>query len=146
MGIFRKEKPSQDPMDHEAKIMLSEFLRNYKAEKEQIDLFLKIMLKEYHSSYFLLMTLEDFQEDLNEKKEELNEKLKELENEKEINKINSILKEIMIIQHMINYYSNKLDLETISKIDQQKTKLRDFIIMLKNRKEYLEEVLNLNSK
>jgi predicted RNA-binding protein with EMAP domain len=89
------------------------------------------------------MTLEDFQEYLNKTREELNEKFNELENKKEINKINSTLQEIITIQHIISYYINKSGLEKIPKIDQQKIKLKDFITMLKNRKEYLEEILNL---
>ena len=143
MGIFRKEKPFQDPIDHEAKTMLSEFLKDYQSEKESISLFLNLISEKYHSSFFTSMTLKNFQGYLNEKVGELNGKLKELRNKKENNEIDSILKEVIIIQHIINYYNNKSKLEKIFKIDQRKTKLQDFIIMLKNRKEYLEEILNL---
>jgi hypothetical protein len=141
MGIFNKKKRPPD----ETGLMLQKLQENSKKEFQNIESFFNILIDyNYQNPKTLNMTLEEFLKYLEGKRGEINNKLSMENNSYRANLLFNEMDVINKINSFINSYIDYSQMKTynIPEINFKKTKLYEFLNIIKNRKEYLNKLLN----
>lgn len=138
MSIFRKGKKENAPIN----AMLQKLINEYKDEIKSIDDFYDA-ISYYQNSQTLNFTLEALIDFLEEEKERLNNSLLLQTNPQ---KLSQIYKEIARIDYIKNFIEKYIRLSldkkySINPIDYEQTTLANFLLILKKRKNYINEVL-----
>jgi hypothetical protein len=144
MSIFRKKDKNPD----ETSLMLKDLEKNSKEEIQKIEFFFKFLNEyRYKNAETLNMNLEDFLEYLVEIEEETNDKIQNQQKSYQ-NKINLDplfqkyydLKKIKEFIHSV-IKKSQTKIYNLPEINFQKTKLKEFINIIEERKNYLNEIL-----
>jgi len=145
MEFFKRKKPNNEDGDDINKL-IKELLNSHKKEYKNIENFLKYFLR-YQNVEILSLSLKKFLNHLDLLKKEIDHEISYEEN-LGLKNINSHLeekKEIEFIKKIIYDYLKRGKLNAYEDYEiTPDLKMYDFIIILNQRKRYLEKVINLN--
>ncbi|MGC8775843.1 MAG: hypothetical protein ACP5QN_00820 [Minisyncoccia bacterium] len=146
MSIFKFGKKDKSPQPDETSLMLKKLKEDCEKESNAIEIFLND-LNEYNLQNFetLNMTLENFLEYIAEKKEEIENQMQFENNPNKINLLYQKIKDLNKIQSAIHFFISRSQAKIYNfpEIYFPKTKLYEFINILKSRQYYLKELLDL---